>query len=180
MFQQAMLTPEGIHRIYPSMHQISLLHTAYCHSNFQIIDLSQHDHSIITTSSQHHDYHLPRPLPPPHVWFCCWDIWAYSSSLISLFPDISSLMSYHNTVLNQSFCMITRRKEHILLLFYTYEKFRATDWWCQNRFIIIFLIIFFHYGISPINIYLSIFYHLWIDSSNVVVLLILPFAFVQL
>ena len=40
---------------------------------------------------------------------------------------------------------------------------------------------FFHYGISPIIIYyLSIFYHLWIDSSNVVVLLILPFAFVQL
>ena len=43
-----------------------------------------------------------------------------------------------------------------------------------------FFIFFFHYGISPIVIYLSIFYHLWIDSSNVVVLLILPFAFVQL
>ena len=43
-----------------------------------------------------------------------------------------------------------------------------------------FLSFFFHYGISPIIIYLSIFYHLWIDSSNVVVLLILPFAFVQL
>ena len=133
------------HRIYPSMHQISLLHTAYCHSNFQIIDLSQHDHSIITTSSQHHDYHLPRPLPPPHVWFCCWDIWGLfkqSHQFVSR-HFFTSLMSYHNTVLNQSFCMITRRKEHILLLFYTYEKFRATDWWCQNRFIIIFFYHFF-------------------------------------
>ena len=42
-----LMTPEGIHRIYPSMHQISLLHTAYCHSKFQIIDLSQHPHNIM-------------------------------------------------------------------------------------------------------------------------------------
>ena len=46
------------------------------------------------------------------------------------------------------------------------------------------LSIFHHFFLSlwnsPHYHFLSIFYHLWIDSSNVVLLLILPFAFVQL